>query len=161
MLIWINWENVVKRMWMIVASAAVLGACSGNQPPEGENVSLRNLVDSEVAGDPRPGYVLEGDLIPTPSDARSRYYLLRSRATPTGTRIAILRQEKGDRIAYSRNELDCGNRLFHVLGVGNTRGGAEADIVYDGPLRPIVGLPLRQELAGYICEEAGTPLPPG
>jgi hypothetical protein len=146
---------------MTIAASAMLGACGGAQTAEGENITLRNLVDSDVAGDPRPGYVLEGELVPTPSDRQSRYYLLRSRQTPTGTRIAILRQEKGERIAYSRNEIDCGRRLFHVLGVGDTRGGAEADIVYDGPLRSVAGLPLREELADYICEKAGTPLATG
>lgn len=125
-----------------------------------EAVDLRNLTE-EVSAPAQPGYVLQGDLIPTPSDTRAKYYLLRSREPLlSGSRIALLRQEVGPRIAYARVEVDCARRLFHVLSVGNRRSFAETSIAYDGPLRPIDGLPLRQELASYVCKTAGTALAP-
>ena len=74
--------------------------------------------------------------------------------------VAILREERGGRVAYARAEVDCGRRLFHVLGVGASRASAEVAIAHDGPLRPMAGLPLREELGGYICRRTGTPLAP-
>ena len=151
---------------LAVIGALALAACSGapgNQSEQfdGNGVSLRNLAETDVA---RPAdsrtFELKGSLVPTPSDTRSIYFLLRQRTNVGGTIIAIVREERGQRVAYARTEIDCGRRLFHVLGVGSTRADAEVAIAYDGPLRPIVGLPLRQELAGYICAQAGTPLAP-
>ncbi|TKD50854.1 hypothetical protein [Sphingomonas baiyangensis] len=141
-----------------LVAALSMAACSAAPPPdEPGNVSLRNLVETDKAAEARAGYRLQGDLMPTPSDTQSRYYLLRNRTTPLGTVVAIIRQERGDRIAYARAELDCEDRLFHVLGVGSTRGEAEADIAYDGPLRPTTGLPLREEMGRFVCQAAGKP----
>ncbi|GGB33946.1 hypothetical protein GCM10011380_24240 [Sphingomonas metalli] len=149
--------------WTTLATGLMLAACSaGSDTAErmnGNGVSLRNLADTEVARDAAErDFRLQGDLIPTPSDTRSRYFLLRERKALGGTIIAILRQEQGSRVAYARAEVDCGKRLFHVLGVGPSRASAEVAIAHDGPLRPIAGLPLREELAGYVCERSGTPL---
>ncbi len=147
-----------------IVVAGTLAACSG--APEGveqatENVSLRNLTETEVAVVPRHrDFPLKGHKVATPSDTRSQYYLLRTRTAVTGNVIAILREERGDRVAYARTETDCGHRLMHVLGVGSTRADAEVAIVHDGPLRSIEGLPLRQELARTICETSGLKLSP-
>jgi hypothetical protein len=150
------------RATMTAITLLLLAACSGgvsDEPrSEGNAVALRNLVETEVAAPAKAGYTLQGDLIPTPSDPRSRYFLLRQRRAIGGNIVAILRQERGDRIAYARTETDCAQRRFHVLGVGGSRGDAEVDRTMDGPLRPIAGLPLREELARYVCERAGTPL---
>lgn len=150
----------MKAVWTIVGLGISLAACGGPaaESVDGNGVSMRNLAATEVAGEARAGYVLDGDLMPTPSDTRSKYFLLRQRTTPSGTRVAVIRQEQGDRIAYVRAEVDCGRRLFHVLGVGDSRGEAEATIAYDGPLRPVAGLPLRAEMASYVCDKGGTPL---
>jgi hypothetical protein len=156
----------VNRTTMAAALAAALlaTACSGGSEPagnvvEGNGVSLRNLVDTEVATPVRDrNFRLQGTLIPTPSDLQSRHFLLRERRAVGGNVIAILREERGDRVAYARTEVDCTRRLFHVLGVGPSRATAEVATVYDGPLRPMAGLPLRQELGAFICERAGTPL---
>ncbi len=147
-----------------LAAILLLGACSGSsndtEPLANEStVSLRNLTESNVAVPAgERDFRLRGTLIPTPSDTRSQHYLLRERRAIGGNIIAILREERGDRIAYARTEVDCARRLFHILGVGSSRASAEVAIVYDGPLRPIAGLPLREELARYICERSGTPL---
>jgi hypothetical protein len=146
------------------AAALLVTACSGGSDPaanavDGNGVSLRNLVDTEVAAPVRDrNFRLQGTLISTPSDTQSRHFLLRERRTVGGTVIAILREERGDRIAYARAEVDCQRRLFHVLGVGPSRATAEVATVYDGPLRPMAGLPLREELGSFICDRAGTPL---
>ncbi len=151
-------------MAAVIAVVLLATACSGGTEPavntaEGNGVSLRNLVETEVAAPVRDrNFRLQGTLIPTPSDLQSRHFLLRERRTVGGTVIAILREERGDRIAYARTEVDCQRRLFHVLGVGPSRATAEVATVYDGPLRPMAGLPLREELGGFICERAGTPL---
>lgn len=143
---------------------AMLAACSGGGAPadnmiDGNGVSLRNLADTEVAATVRDrNFRLQGTLVPTPSDTISRHFLLRERRAVGGTIIAILREERGDRVAYARTEVDCARRLFHVLGVGPSRASAEVATVYDGPLRPMKGLPLREELGTFICERAGTPL---
>ncbi len=115
-------------------------------------VSLRNLVDTEVAGNGIERYKLEGTAIPTPSDPNSRYELLRQRRTAAGTTIAILRQQRGDRVAYARTELDCAAGLFHIVGVADTRAHVETYTAHDGPLRPTTGMPLRQELSRFICQ---------
>ncbi len=118
-------------------------------------VSLRNLVDTEVAGNGIERYKLEGTAIPTPSDPNSRYELLRQRRTAAGTTIAILRQQRGDRVAYARTELDCAANLFHIVGVADTRAHVETYTAHDGPLRPTTGMPLRQELSRFICQRQG------
>lgn len=149
-------------------AAATLAACSPGAgggddmvDAEGNGVSLRNLIDGPAArqaGD--RAFRVQGTLVPTPSDTRSRYFLLRERRAVTGNIIAILREERGDRIAYARTEVDCAGRLFHVLGVGPSRAAVETARSPDGPLRPVAGLPLRQDLARFICERSGTPLAP-
>ncbi len=156
--------NVNTKMAAALTAALMMAACSGGTEPgnvtaEGNGVSLRNLADTEVAapaGD--RNFRLQGTLIPTPSDLQSRHFLLRERRAVGGNIIAILREERGDRVAYARTEVDCVRRLFHVLGVGPSRATAEVATVYDGPLRPMAGLPLREELGAFICERAGTPL---
>ncbi len=151
----------------MMCALAMLGAtaCTGTQADqadaaaENQSVSLRGLADTTAATETREEYKIHGKLIPTPSDTSARYFLLRERERLLAdTIVAIIRQERTGRIAYARVELNCGKRLFHVLGVGNRRAFAETDITYDGPLRPIEGLPLRQELAAYICNVNGTPL---
>ncbi|GEM_PF-1970484 len=156
-----------KTLALAVAGASLLCACSGPAPEAtnaasasaaAEAVSIRNLAETEVAAPKRDHYTIQGKLIPTPSDPSSRYYLLRERKAVTDTHIAIIRQEHGNRIAYARAELDCDKRLFHVLGVGPNRALVETNIAHDGPLRSIDGLPLREELARFVCATAGTPL---
>lgn len=137
-----------------------LAACGTGDATSQDNgvVVLRNLADTEVAR-PRPERLkIVGEAIPTPSDPQSTYFLLRHQTTLAGTTIAILRQEKAGRVAYARTEMDCERRLFHVVGVAATRGRVESDVAHDGPLRSVSGLPLRQELASFICAKAGTPL---
>ncbi len=153
---------------LAVAGASLTCACSpGSTTPEttsettsanAEAVSIRNLAATDVARPAGEPDRIRGRLIPTPSDTSSRYYLLRERKALTDTHIAIIRQERGNRVAYARAEVDCGNRLFHVLGTGPNRALVETNIAHDGPLRPIKGLPLRVELASFVCQAAGTPL---
>lgn len=129
-----------------------------NSSAEKTTVNLRHLAERTSAPAEKK-YTLHGSRISTPSDARSRYYLLWLRQPLlSGTQVALLRQELGSRVAYARVEVDCSKRLFHVLSVGPRRSFAETSIAYDGPLRSIEGLPLRQELAQSVCETAGTPL---
>ena len=159
---------ISKTLALALAGATLLAACSGEQPATTntdmmtENgVTLRNLAETEVAV-PKPAQLtVKGRLIPTPSDPTSRHFLLRERKAVGGTIIAILRQEHAGKVAYARTETDCANRLFHVLGVGPNRALVETNIAHDGPLRPIKGLPLREELATYVCEASGTPLAKG
>lgn len=152
--------------WMAAVPLMALAACgtpredAGNAM-EGGGVSLRNLGETDVAGPPPARMTVQGRPIATPSDTRSRYFLLRDRKAVGGTVIAILRQERAGRVAYARTETDCGRRLFHVLGVAPSRALVETEVAYDGPLRSIEGLPLRQELAAAICRSAGTPLAAG
>ncbi len=153
-------RNPFSLIALSLLTASLLTACSGadaggNQDTDGTRVSLRNLTDTTSAA-ARRDYEIQGSLIPTPSDRRSRYYLLwQRRPMLSDQMVAIIRQENGSRIAYARVGVDCGRRLFHVLGVGNRRSFAEMAIAYDGPLRSVAGLPLRQELAAYVCEAAG------
>ena len=156
---------ILKTLALALAGATLLAACSGEQPASTntdamvENgVSLRNLAETEVAVPKPEQLTVKGRLIPTPSDPTSRHFLLRERKAATGTIIAILRQEHDGKVAYARTETDCGKRLFHVLGVGPNRALVETNVAHDGPLRPIKGLPLREELATYVCEASGTPL---
>jgi hypothetical protein len=159
---------ISKTLALALVGATLLAACSGEQPATTntdmmtENgVSLRNLAETDVAV-PKPDQMtVKGRLIPTPSDPTSRHFLLRERKAVGGTIIAILRQEHAGKVAYARTETDCANRLFHVLGVGPNRALVETNIAHDGPLRPIKGLPLREELATYVCEASGTPLAEG
>ena len=159
---------ISKTLALALAGATLLAACSGEQPATTntdmmvENgVSLRNLAETDVAV-PKPAQLtVKGRLIPTPSDPTSRHFLLRERKAVGGTIIAILRQEHDGKIAYARTETDCANRLFHVLGVGPNRALVETNVAHDGPLRPIKGLPLREELATYVCNASGTPLAKG
>ena len=159
---------ISKTLALALAGATLLAACSGEQPASTntdmmtENgVSLRNLAETDVAV-PKPAQLtVKGRLIPTPSDPTSRHFLLRERKAVGGTIIAILRQEHDGKIAYARTETDCANRLFHVLGVGPNRALVETNVAHDGPLRPIKGLPLREELATYVCNASGTPLAKG
>jgi len=163
----------MNKTVLALAVASVLGvsACSGaastNADANGSGatndsgeamVSLRNLGESNVAAPAPATFTVKGDLIPTPSDTASRYFLLRERRAIGGTVIAIIRQEHDGRVAYARTEVDCGNRLFHVLGVASRRSLVETTIAYDGPLRPIAGLPLREELATYVCKRSNIPL---
>ncbi len=142
---------------LVATMAFTLLAACGAEPrdplpdTDGNGVSLRNLVDTPVAGDGTERYRLEGTVIPTPSDPNSRYELLRQRRTAAGTTIAILRQQRGDRFAYARTELDCAAGLFHIVGVADTRAHVETYTAHDGPLRPTKGLPLREELSRFIC----------
>jgi hypothetical protein len=158
-------ETAMRGRVAMAAAMLMLGACTARTDEanqmDGNGVSLRNLTDTEVAreaGDRQ--FRLQGTAIPTPSDTRSRYFLLRERQAIGGNIIAILREERGDRIAYARVEVDCGGRLFHVLGVGPSRAAVETARAADGPLRPIAGLPLRQDLASFICQRSNTPLAP-
>jgi hypothetical protein len=145
---------------MTILLAGALSACGSSEAMDtgGEKLVIRNLVETEVAAPHPDHYKIQGELIPTPSDDKSQYYLLRQRKTMAGTNIAIMRQERGDKVAYARTEVDCGQRLFHVVGVANSRIRVESDAHHDGPLRSIEGLPLRQELANYVCQKSGTPL---
>ena len=158
---------MISKTWALaVASATLLAACSGEQPATttsndamvDNGVSLRNLAETEVAVPKPEQLTVKGRLIPTPSDPTSRHFLLRERKAASGTIIAILRQEHDGKVAYARTETDCGKRLFHVLGVGQNRALVETNVAHDGPLRPIKGLPLREELATYVCNASGTPL---
>lgn len=158
----------MKKTWLALAVAGGLGvsACSGapstdavdNNAMGAAGVSLRNLGETEVAAPAPPALTVKGALIPTPSDTASRYFLLRERRAIGGTVIAIIRQEHAGRVAYARTEVDCERRLFHVLGVAPRRSLVETSIAYDGPLRPIAGLPLREELATYVCKRSNLPL---
>ena len=160
---------ISKTLALAVAGATLLAACSGEQPATttsndamvDNGVSLRNLAETEVAVPKPEQLTVKGRLIPTPSDPTSRHFLLRERKAVGGTIIAILRQEHDGKVAYARTETDCGNRLFHVLGVGPNRALVETNVAHDGPLRPIKGLPLREELATYVCNASGTPLAKG
>ncbi len=160
---------ISKTLALAVAGATLLAACSGEQPATttsndamvDNGVSLRNLAETEVAVPKPEQLTVKGRLIPTPSDPTSRHFLLRERKAASGTIIAILRQEHDGKVAYARTETDCGKRLFHVLGVGPNRALVETNIAHDGPLRPIKGLPLREELATYVCNASGTPLANG
>lgn len=154
------------RAFIIVAGLG-LAACSpsdrGSDATMIDNrIMLRNLTDSEVARTDadRDLMRLKGTQIPTPSDTRSDYFLLRQRTGATGTIVAILREERGNRVAYARTELDCRQRLFHIVGVAPSRRTVEVATAHDGPLRSIEGLPLRADLAQFICAQAGTPLAP-
>ena len=156
---------ISKTLALAFAGATLLAACSGEQPVTTntdmmtENgVSLRNLAETDVAVPKPEQLTVKGRLIPTPSDPTSRHFLLRERKAVGGTIIAILRQEHDGKVAYARTETDCGKRLFHVLGVGPNRALVETNVAHDGPLRPIKGLPLREELATYVCAASGTPL---
>jgi hypothetical protein len=157
---------ISKTLALAVAGATLLAACSGEQPATtmsndamvDNGVSLRNLAETEVAVPKPEQLTVKGRLIPTPSDPTSRHFLLRERKAASGTIIAILRQEHDGKVAYARTETDCGKRLFHVLGVGPNRALVETNVAHDGPLRPIQGLPLREELATYVCAASGTPL---
>ncbi len=147
------------RSTMALMAGTLLAACGIAPAPEAamdNRVDLRHLVETEVAGNGIERYPLEGVEIPTPSDAQSRYEVLRQRRTAAGTIIAILRQQRGDRFVYARTELDCERNLFHVVGVADTRAHVETNVAHDGPLRPTEGLPLRQELSRFICARATT-----
>lgn len=147
------------RSTMALMAGTLLAACGTAPAPEAamdNRVDLRHLVETEVAGNGIERYPLEGAEIPTPSDAQSRYEVLRQRRTAAGTIIAILRQQRGDRFVYARTELDCERNLFHVVGVADTRAHVETNVAHDGPLRPTEGLPLRQELSRFICARATT-----
>ena len=159
---------ISKTLALALAGATLLAACSGEQPATtstdamvDNGVSLRNLAETEVAVPKPEQLTVKGRLIPTPSDPTSRHFLLRERKAVGGTIIAILRQEHEGKVAYARTETDCANRLFHVLGVGPNRALVETNVAHDGPLRPIKGLPLREELATYVCDASGTPLARG
>jgi hypothetical protein len=150
------------RMLLSIIISICATACSNSsngQDGGTENkVVLRDLA-TRTSSLPSTADELRGDLISTPSDTRSRYYLLRSRKPLLrDSHVALIRQELNSRVAYARIEVDCSKRLLHVLGVGNRRAFAETAIAYDGPLRSIEGLPLREELATFICKTAGTPL---
>jgi hypothetical protein len=156
---------ILKTLALAFAGATLLAACSGEQPATTNNdtmadngVSLRNLAETDVAVPKPERLTVKGRLIPTPSDPTSRHFLLRERKAVGGTIIAILRQEHDGKVAYARTEVDCAKRLFHVLGVGPNRALVETNTAPDGPLRPIKGLPLREELAKYVCAASGTPL---
>ena len=160
---------ILKTLALALAGATMLAACSGEQPATtvsndamvDNGVSLRNLAETEVAVPKPEQLTVKGRLIPTPSDPTSRHFLLRERKAASGTIIAILRQEHEGKVAYARTETDCGKRLFHVLGVGPNRALVETNVAHDGPLRAIKGLPLREELATYVCNASGTPLAKG
>lgn len=140
------------------AAALMLSACGGggtDTPAVNEQaatVNLRELATTNVAHAAPDSFKIEGTRIPTPSDTRSRYFLLRQRPTVIGQTIAIIRQEMGDRVAYARLELNCEKRLMHVVGVADTRARVETSVSYDGPLRPIDGKPLRGEMLDFICK---------
>ncbi|KQM86127.1 hypothetical protein ASE67_09730 [Sphingomonas sp. Leaf23] len=147
------------RSTAVLLAGALLAACGTSTPPApeataNETVDLRHLVETEVAGNGIERYPLEGVEIPTPSDGQSRYEVLRQRRTAAGTIIAILRQQRGDRFVYARTELDCERKLFHVVGVADTRAKVETNVAHDGPLRSTDGMPLRQELSRFICARA-------
>lgn len=142
--------------------AVAITACStqaSNQADDDPELTLRNLTESNVAAPLHDSYPIEGRLIPTPSDRKTQYYLLRHRIPmATGTVVALIREETGDKAAYARVEVDCGKRLFRIAGVANRRSFAETSFKSDGPLRPLNGFPLRQEIATFVCERQGTPL---
>ncbi|SOB86967.1 hypothetical protein SAMN06297144_2086 [Sphingomonas guangdongensis] len=144
------------------AALSLLAAGCSSEPAASANDSdlkLRTLTMTNMAAPLRPSYPIEGDLIPTPSDQRTRYYLLQHRRPIlAGTVVALLREEKGNKAAYARVEIDCAKRLFHIVGVGNRRAFAETSFKRDGPLRSMAGFPLREEIARYVCERQGTPL---
>jgi len=129
----------------------------GDDAASPSGVSLRTPSPDDIR-DARPGYPLQGVRIPTPSDTRTAYYLLRHRAAANGEVVAIIRHELGDKISYARVAADCQRGLFHVLGVAARRSLVETTIAYDGRLRPIEGLPLREELATYVCKRSNIPL---
>lgn len=157
---------ISKTLALALAGATLVAACSGqpvttNDAETDNGVSLRNLAETDVAVPKPEQLTVKGRLIPTPSDPTARHFLLRERKAASGTIIAILRQEHGGKVAYARTETDCAKRLFHVLGVGPSRALVETNVAHDGPLRPIKGLPLREELATYVCNASGTPLAKG
>lgn len=151
-----------RTLALALAGAVCISACSNAEPIpiEGNGISLRNLAETDTADTARREPTVQGRLVPTPSDTRTRHFLLRERRAIGSTVIAIFRQEQGGRVAYSRSEVDCAKRLFHVVGVGRNRALVETNIAHDGPLRPITGLPLREELARFVCDASGTPLAP-
>src|SRR6476661_5562433 len=76
-------------------------ARDANSSAEQPMVNLRHLAERTSAPAEKK-YTLQGSLISTPSDARSRYYLLWLRQPLlSGTQVALLRQELGSRVAYA------------------------------------------------------------
>jgi hypothetical protein len=154
----------MKSMLTVLTAAALLATagCSSQAADtthESADLRLRNLTETTTAAPRRANYQIEGDLIPTPSDSRTRYYLLSQRSPLlAGTVIAVLREERGDKAAYARVEVACDKRQFHIVGVGNRRSFAETSVTRDGPLRSIESFPLRQEIAAFVCDKHGTPL---
>jgi len=78
------------RSTVAVLAGTLLAACGAPTAPAPEatmnnTVDLRHLVETEVAGNGIERYPLEGVEIPTPSDAQSRYEVLRQRRTAAGT----------------------------------------------------------------------------
>lgn len=152
---------------LVVMIGLMAAGCSqtpaADQDQGGGNVvTLRNLIDTDVATqDPDRSLMrLQGEPVPTPSDRQTNYFLLRQRTAIGGTVVAMLREERGNRVAYARMEIDCKARLFRIAGVGSDRAGAEIAKVDGQALRSMAGLPLRVDLATYICRQAGTPLAP-
>lgn len=153
-----TFTKVLQGAILLIGVTACSDRAIVDEASASNTVSLRTLAD-QTSSPAKDGYVLQGDLIPTPSDPKARYFLLRTRKPLLQeSHIALLRQEVGSRVAYARVELDCAKRLFHVLSVGNRRSMAETSVAYDGPLRSIEGLPLRQDIAAFVCKSAGTPL---
>lgn len=149
----------VRLALLLLPLAACTVADGSNEPNTAEPVTLRNLTSSEVARVPESrAFPLKGERVATPSDPATAYYLLRVRTAVTGNVIALLREERGPRIAYARTETDCRTARMRIAGVGDTRGRAETADAPEEALRPIEGLPLRVELATAICAHSGLPL---
>jgi len=147
------------RLCLALAAAASVSACGDatSAPPENIQVDMRNLVDTL---DPAPGlnHHRGGELIPTPSDTASRYYLIHTRTPLAGPNISIVRQDRGERTVFARVETDCAARRLLIASVGVTRSEVESRVAGNLQLRPIEGRPLREEMATFICDHAGTPL---
>ncbi|KQM63614.1 hypothetical protein ASE75_10835 [Sphingomonas sp. Leaf17] len=148
---------MVKWYFALGAAALSLSACGGSAIEEAANnqqaaVVLRDLAASNISSPAPPELKIPGVEMTTPSDTRSKYFLLRQRPTVIGQTIAIIRQELNGRVAYARLELNCEQRLLHVVGVADTRARVETNVAYDGPLRPVEGLPLRGEMLDFICK---------
>lgn len=144
---------------LLLLAASACSAGSQQYTQSHTDLRLRNLTQGHVAAPLRDSYPVKGDFIPTPSDTQTRYFLIHQRAPLFGnTVVALLREEGQGKAAYARVEMDCGRRMFHIIGIGNRRSFAETSTNSEGPLRPIRNEPLREEIASFVCAQHGTPL---
>jgi hypothetical protein len=142
-----RFERTVARTLagIAVCTFLLLGACSSRNEQAPAD-------DADLAGPSLPP-TNEGIPYTVESDPNATYRLLRWSRMPNGNIEATTRQDSRYGTIISRQEINCANRTFRVLGEGETEERARQRQENVGRMSDLVEGSIRDVTVAVVCRE--------